>query len=783
MIGALLSSAVPALSYAAALEEVVVTATRRGAADIMTTPVSVTAITTQDVERYAPVTLNDIASLVPNLSAGVVPAFKSASFAMRGVAEQTIIVYKEAPVGVTIDDFVVPHVQTQNLEMFDIEQIEVLRGPQGTLFGKNTTAGVINVKTKRPDVDEGSVDVRGHFGDFGTRKYQVAVNVPLIEDKLAFRFAGMDQESDGYYRQKTQYGPLTVAPSTGVNGIAAQGNGSRLGGDNVFSGRAKLLWKPTDGFNALFQYEYINDDGDTVPVVNDAPEGYLFNTWGYSVTPGDRLDDAGVTGIDDRLINMSKGHRVDIDGYYLNMDWDLGGYSLHSVTGYREQSSRLPSSYGGEIGPVPLFDATRDDDRETFQQELRVVTNFDGPLNFTAGGFYQTNDVKFCVAQLVGFVDLLTGQDVQTGASANPLILCNAQDATAYAAFIDGTYQVTDRMRLSAGLRYTIEEKEWIGRPRIPVQMLGGSFDPEFTWEDLGEPLAAADFSRFPSGVASDEERWEEPTYRVTLDYDLTDEVFLYANYSHGFKSGGYSDQIGTQLNPLTEKAIQPTDLEIADSFELGIKADLFDRRANIAATAFHVTYTDAQRTLNASFDTGQETLFFNAAELVVEGVELEGSLLIGESLMIRANGSWQDAEFNEFSADTNFDGVDDVDLSGKPPTRAPELMGTIAATYTHSLFGGDLAWDGRVSYEDESVITYSDVAPEFDVNADERTLVDASVTWQNADRSLLFRVLGKNLTDERYRTGGLSVGNIWIFSSYGLPRYYAFEAEMRFDF
>ena len=121
---------------ATTLEEVVITATRRGNTDMMSTPVAVTAITAYDIERYSPNDLNDIAAMVPNLSAGTISGFNSASFAMRGVAEQTIIVYKESPVGVVIDDFVVPHVQTQNLEMFDIEQVEVLRGPQGTLFGK-----------------------------------------------------------------------------------------------------------------------------------------------------------------------------------------------------------------------------------------------------------------------------------------------------------------------------------------------------------------------------------------------------------------------------------------------------------------------------------------------------------------------------------------------------------------------------------------------------------------------------------------------------------------------
>ena len=132
------------------LEEVVVTATRRGDSDILTTPLSITALDGEEIEKFAIRDLNDIAKSVPGLSSGTVSAFKSAQFAMRGVSETTIILYKESPVGVTLDDFVVPHIQTSNLEVFDIESVEVLRGPQGTLFGKNTTGGVINVRTKRP---------------------------------------------------------------------------------------------------------------------------------------------------------------------------------------------------------------------------------------------------------------------------------------------------------------------------------------------------------------------------------------------------------------------------------------------------------------------------------------------------------------------------------------------------------------------------------------------------------------------------------------------------------
>jgi len=267
------------------LEEIVVTASRRGGTDITITPVSMTAITGTDIERYSSRDLRDIALMVPNLSAATVSAFNSASFAMRGVAETTIILYKEAPVGVVIDDFFIPHLQTQNLEMFDIEQIEVLRGPQGTLFGKNTTAGVITIRTKKPEMDSSYADIKFEVGDFGRNDLEFALNAPL-NDNLAIRFSGQVLNSDGYYKSGYKWGPLPAATGPSV-GLTGQGDGSNIGGDDVFSARAKLLWEPSDTVSALFQYEIIRDNSDSPPIVNDSPPNYYFSYWGWGAKTGD----------------------------------------------------------------------------------------------------------------------------------------------------------------------------------------------------------------------------------------------------------------------------------------------------------------------------------------------------------------------------------------------------------------------------------------------------------------------------------------------------------------
>ena len=380
------------------LEEVLVTATRRGEADILTTPIAMTKLVGDEVTKFAIRDLNDIAVSIPGLSSGTVSAFKSAQFAMRGVSETTIILYKESPVGVTLDEFVVPHIQTSNLEVFDIETFEVLRGPQGTLFGKNTTGGVINVRTKRPVLEENSGQVGLQYGSFDTKKANVALNFAAGET-LAFRFAGMYLKSDGYYKNNATYGPIGEAtPFVGFNtekwlGATGVGDGRDLGGDDVFSGRAKMLWSPNEDVNILLQYEVVRDEGGSPPIVQESQPGYLVPLWGFIPAPAgaDPLDNAGSTLRDDgKFVDIPGGHIVDIDGLYLNGDWAINDdYTLYFNAGNREQESILPSSYVGQTGPIAIFDASRDDDRETSQLEIRLGSNLDGPVNYTVGAFYQ----------------------------------------------------------------------------------------------------------------------------------------------------------------------------------------------------------------------------------------------------------------------------------------------------------------------------------------------------------------------------------------------------------
>ena len=783
------------------LEEIIVTATRRET-NLQTTPISISVIDSQLIEHTSPRDIGDLSVFAPNFSAARVTSFaNAASFALRGVGQNNIIVYFEAPVSVLVDDFVMMSVQTQLFDTFDIEQVEVLRGPQGTLFGKNTTGGAINVRTKRPDLNENSGAFEGGYGSYGSYWLKGAADIPLISNQLALRIVGSYEASDGYVRNGAAYGPIFSLAGSKWDGLTGTGPGERTGGLDVFSARVKLLWEPTSKFSALFQYEIVRDETDFEATVNETPTGAgtVFELLGLGATiGGDPLDNGGTTNRSDLLIDLP-GSTVDIDGVYLNMDLDVGSGTLTSILGYRSQDSRLAGSETGNtvtIAPdgevLSPFDINRSDDRETTQAEVRFASAFDGPLNFIAGAFYQKEDIDFCVAQTLGFLDLLgapTGIFSYFGADYGPFnqnayILCSAQKSDSTALFTEGTFEFSDRFTLTAGFRYTWEKKTFLARQQTFAQELGGFSDPSFTWEDLGEALAASVYI-FPFGVVRHDSSPSEPTWRLSLGYQATDDVYTYATYSRGFKSGGYNDQIGNSSafgNDLDafQEAIAPTKSETADSYEIGVKSELLDGRLRLNITGFYVQYDDLQRQINIPLIVNgveqQITQFFNAAKADVKGIEAEATALVTDNLTLRGVFGYQDCNIKEF--ETPGAGYD---LATSPCERAPELQWTLDATYQTPIGNAlNLVVNAHVNYTDKNLYTQSIQSPDFNTFLDARTLLNASITISDRNDKYFGRIIGKNLTDTRYKVATQIVAGLWTFANYGPPRFFAAEIGVR---
>ncbi len=775
------------------LGEIIITATRR-ATDLQTTAIAVSAVDAQTIQQASPRDLGDLAVYVPNFSASRITGFNAASFAMRGVGQNNIIVYYEPPVAVLVDDFVVSSVQTQLLDTFDIAQVEVLRGPQGTLFGRNTTGGAVVVRTIRPDLEEAGARVRMMGGSFETLQAQASLGLPLVPGKLGLRVVGGYEYSDGYMRNAARYGPITGFAPSKFNGRSGAGNGERVGGSDVVSLRAKLLWEPVERLSVLAQYEMIRDRSESPAAVQETPTTggfFLFNALGVGAPGGDPIRNAGVTNRNFGTVKVGEGHPIDVDGVYLNADLDVGLGSFTSVTGYRSQHSALSSTYTG-VAPMAadgevlsLFDANREDERETFQQELRFASRLDGPFQFVAGGFFQKEDIDFCVSQLLGFLDLASGPLPFGTWNTTPYILCNAQKSKSYALFTEANFKLTDRLTLTGGFRYTWENKVWRGRQQAFAQELKGGFDPSFTAANLKRPLDASVY-RFPANVVRVEEDWAEPTWRASIGWEATNDIFAYFTYSRGFKSGGFNDQIGS-FAPFGANldafrvAASPTDPERANSFEAGVKTEFWNNRVRFNLTGFHVTYKDIQKQIVVPITVNgqpfQVTRFFNAAQATVKGIEAEATILPFDGFTLRGALGYQDGGYDEYVTPI----PPGYDLTLAPLDRAPEWTWSIDGTWQAPIGRALFTLNANVSYVDENLFTQSidNIADNTFLNA--RTLVNASATLSDADERLYVRFLARNLTDKRYRTASQTVGGLWTFSLYGEPRFFGVEAGVRF--
>jgi len=774
--------------------QIIVSATRRQT-DLQATPVAVSAIDRNLIRSANANDIGDLSAFVPNFSAETITGFNAASFAMRGVGVNNIIVYFEPPVAVLVDDFVVPSVQTQLLDTFDIEQVEVLRGPQGTLFGKNTTGGAVTVRTVRPKMDLLQVDGLFQGGSFGTVLGRAAVNVPLIADTLALRLVGGYETSNGYYRNGGCFGPVGGFVPSKFDGATGCLDGARIGGKDVINARAKLLFEPTPNISALFQYEILRDRSDSVPSVNENNRYTgatpfltdLLNTGSFQPGNRDPLDNAAITLRDDALLFAGRGQRIDVDGLYANIDFNFGIGTLTSVTGWRQQKSRLPNSYPGHAPiasdgqPLSIFDATRDDDRETFQQELRFSTDFGGPFDFILGAFYQSDDTDFCVSQILGFLDLVAGPLPFGNWNDTPYILCNAQEAESKALFGEGTFEITPQLTLTGGLRYTWDDKTWRGRQQAFI----GQLDPSNPGLVINNALDASVYN-FPANVIRLDDSWKELTWRLSLGYQATPDLFFYGTTARGFKGGGFNDQIGgfaafgADLDAF-RAAAQATNPETADSFEIGMKSELFDNRMRFNLTGFYVKYDDLQRQLNVPIVVNgapnQVTVFVNAASAKVKGIEAELTAKPVNNLTLRGVLGFQDAKYGAYDAPGAG-----YDLATSPLDRAPRWQWTVNGTYRAELSSNlDLVFDSSVAYQARNLFTQAIDDPLGNTFLDARTLLNASITLNQVDDEYYIRLIGQNLTNERYRTASQNVAGLWLNSQFGQPRYFGIELGVSF--
>jgi iron complex outermembrane recepter protein len=810
------------------LEEVVVTGTKRDEA-LQDVAVTISAIT---ADSLALTKVNDVRALdriAPGLVLSAPAGFNATGGGMRGTGTNIILVTQDAPVSFLMDEFVLSHVTSQFLTLFDVQQIEVYRGPQGTLFGKNTTGGVISITSKKPVLGEYSGETELSFGSYqngaNVSSLKAAVNLP-ISDTLAFRFAGIYDQSDGYYtaNKATATFPDNV-PLWGFFGIpagtplpaevdtTATGNGERLGGKNVLAAKGKLLWEPNDTYSAYLILEGVQDRSDSPPGVNESVAGDLISLLGF---PG--IGVAGQKNVFSTLIsnnddiNMEKGHRVDSLGIYLTQDINLASGQIKSITGYREEQQRLPSTYTGEAFQT-LFDSTRNTERFTFQQELRFASDFEGPFNFVAGANYFEDTFNFRAFFSVGLVSLIPVVDPDTGGFVRAdgrvsldtrslfdyQLQYTEQDRTEYAFFWDGSYNFTEQFRMSAGVRYSRDEKDFVRA------VDGGGLCNQFTeaqdiitvngvcrdvrsqnisragitprqWNGREIPMPPESFGTYVD--TSDE--WEETTWRVVFDYKLTDDQMVYLGYATGFLSGGFSETCAT----VSRCSYDP---ETNDNIEFGYKADLFDARLRLAASAYLTNYKNLQRAIVAAYTSAdgssqQETVTVNTGKSEAKGIDVELTWVPTDNWRITGAVNWLDHKYKSGLLEdlVNQPANPPVELTQFDVPFSPELKVLLGAAYDWQLDSGKrITFNANLNYQSEAE---TDVSNRPNTQMEERTLLDLAATLYERDNRWNVTAYVTNVTDEVYRYAALPVAGLWNFTNYGAPRSYGLTLSMKFD-
>ena len=782
-----------------AIEEVIVTGMKRdvGQQDL---GAAVSTVTANQMEMSFSTDITALTQLSPNVTFSKQHGFNAVGGGIRGTGFMSILVTKDPSVGFAIDDFAINHVQSQWAEMFDIEQVEIFRGPQGTLFGKNTTGGAVNITTKKPVLGEFFGKVQASYGQFASNDSEVTkatleLNIPLGET-LAMRIAAIHDYSDGFYTNDKPPGGTVTCLACSPDGVPFEsvvsdypftGDGSDIGGKDVTAAKIKLRYQPNDFYMADFTWEILRDDSETPAAANVTPEGEGF-LWPLLGFPGIGDGDPFSTGqsyLNVPGVNLGDGHNVDTDGYYLTQTFSLDNYTVKSITGYRDQEEILNSTYTGEAY-TSLYDAARNSVRETFQQELRLSSDLDGPLNFVVGAAYYTDDVDFNVFGRFGFLPLASAAAIFDDILQ---IQATEQERESYAFYVDGTYELTESTRLSLGYRHTRDEKEF---HRLDIGGAGGNPLSNFLF-DLSQVTGPFDNPLPESAFALNARRTAEfsaNTYRIVVDHDFREDIMVYASFATGFVAGGFAETCGIY------GGCKPFNSEENDSFEIGLKADLLDGKMRLNLAIYDVTYESLQRDAvlvvkDASGNDFQETVSVNEGESSNSGIEIEMIYLPTDNLRVDFNLGTMDHEYDEYApsqdmATLGLSGPPQrVDLTSMDVPFSPELTMGIGLTYDLPLASGaTMVFNLSAHYQDEFATAsfpanYQGadssgnpiIRQKQNTSSEERTLVDGYIKYIDPDERFEITAYGKNITDETWRNSAQPVSNLWTWAGYGPPR------------
>ncbi len=694
----------------AEIEEIVVTATKREES-IQDVPISISAYSGDFLEKSDIKTLQDLSLYAPNFTFATSSQPTNARIIVRGIGSVGNSAI-ETSVGVFVDGVYYPRPGSVIGNLLDIQAAEVLRGPQGTLFGRNTAAGALNITTRDP-VDTFGGYVQAGIGDFGAYSMEGVVNTPF-SDSVAGRLAVKYAERDGY----------------GFNTLTNEEIGER----DDLTLRAKLGFDISDTAYGKITVDYneVNTGGQILEILEgtESPvfDGTLTALFGQNATTADGYD---------MVINQDHQDSVKDEqwGIAAHLDFEIGGMTLKSITSYRDWEATNRESalrLTGDVLPRDHYYKT-----ETVSQEFQLLSDPNDRFSYVVGLFYYEEDffidedfdagADACIPVVFALAGLAAAQTCLAFPQSPATDSDYTQELRSIAAFAQGTYEINDKFSLTFGGRYTSDKKDAAFLQAAPNPVIGSLFRAAELVPDL-----TSDDSDF--------------TWLINASYFPTEDVMVFATASTGFKGGGFnSGGSGVALG----REARIFSAEKARNYELGVKSTLFDGKATANVTLYNTELDDFQ---DRSFD-GLSFLTRNAGKRTQTGIEADFVFNPVDQLMIFAGMSYLDAKFDSFAAASPLPGdTAPQDLSGRRPHFSPEFQGSLVADWRTAVGGNNLEWFLRPEY---TYIGEQNLGANTNLNPQTVQggygLVNLSTGLAGSDERWQVTLYGRNLADKRY--------------------------------
>lgn len=721
------------LAQTNALEEVVVTATKR-AQSLQDVPMAVNAFNADTIETAGINDAGDLAILTPALNINVNTNPFAARMVIRGVGTAQTDPALEPSVGLFIDGIYLGRTGLGMSDLTDIERIEVLQGPQGTLYGKNTNAGAISVITKKPSFEKSEGYIEASVGNYSMNKLTASISGPLTQN-LAYRLSGNINQRDGYYDN-----------SAGVDFNDA----------DDWNIQGKLQWEPTESLSILLSGSRV--ERDTTCCGADAVQDESVNNelvaQGLSPDSNDPYDYNVQSNADNRFAMES-------DLLSMTIDYDTGWGAIKSITAWNDYSYRVDQDPDrSELDILTLSNDKYSGD--SFSQELRFTASPNDNVDYMLGVFYLEQNTKRGGDEPFVFIgdDIITigsQQDlpfplpfnflVQPGDS---LTIDMDQDAETIAFFGQGTWHIGDQWHVTGGLRWSDEEKK--------SDLFSQTYSTAFSYQILGASFLDSVSTPIDATLerSSDNVDW---MLRAALD--IGDDSMVYASAGTGTKSGGFQTVNGAADD-------REFDDEDTTTYELGVKSTLLDARLRINAAAFYseIENFQAQRQL----ETGIGTYVSNESKVETSGVDLQVEAAPMPNLVLSAGLLYMH----------KYEITDGPEKGADLPFTA-EFSGTLAATLVFPLGDGGVYWRTDYSYMDDHVTNVASAAQLRDADYDNRNLVNSKLGWRNDSWNV--SIWGKNLTDDKYAMQTAAPFLVSGMDAYFLAPPRTFGATVRYTF